>query len=352
MLRTRAKERLAISNCIAIKNNNCFQLGWTEKLSNLPNVREFCPTLLTKYISKHDFTKCDLDSYSLSPAYYVLTGRKGAWIYEKNDTAIVICNHPNTEGKALVFPEIGKGGILLNLIKDMPSPPNGFQLARIPADRAKDMRNYLLSKFDSRYASFKIVPEYAQDWLYPTRVICTEGVSAMTGSHFEEVRQKCNKLLNKKEVVSVNLTSDFIKNNKRQIEDLIFRWSANFDNKSGSLEGWISPFRQMLDACGNSSHQQLNGTALYIDGCLEAVNIYEIPVASGLPANSFISFFNSKIKGLSEYNTKDVCQRLREQGIPSLNMGGSESKGLDRYKKKFNPIESKELCTIDVKKSF
>lgn len=345
---------MKIFNLLNIKKNDQYnhfipsekqQFDWTVELSANPNVRNFSPEIIAKYFVMHDFTRCDLDSYSLSPAYYTMTGRKGAWVYEKNDTAIVICDHPNVEGKALIFPEIGKGGILPDLIEEMPSPPNGFQLARVPAAKTRNTQEEL----DSKYPNMKFieVPEYAQDWLYPAQIFCTRSVANLNGGSFGRARGRYNHFRKNNEVCVKNLSNGVFCNNKKEIQAFIQRWSDNFKGTSDELSAWLHPLYFMLSVL-EKGQCSLDATIIYCNGKIEAINIYEKPAVQNLPANLLFPFYNTSIKGLSEYSIIDLCSRLHDEGIHKLDIGGSETEGLDRYKRKFNPVESKELSTIEV----
>jgi len=61
-----------------------------------------------------------------------------------------------------------------------------------------------------------------------------------------------------------------------------------------------------------------------------------------------IGLADNSITGLSEATQIDIWQKLNEGGIRYINDGPSWRQGLDRYKKKFNPISAQKLfeCKI------
>lgn len=90
----------------------------------------------------------------------------------------------------------------------------------------------------------------------------------------------------------------------------------------------------------------LHGQIIYYNGIPSAYCIWE---ERGTVANAFAMSADREIAGLAEYNIVEACRLLREKGIQKLNIGGSETEGLNRYKKKFNPVESINLYTWEVK---
>jgi hypothetical protein len=332
---------------------NCFiecteiKGSWKEILSSNVNVRKFSSEIIRYYLKKHDFSNCKLDSYSLSPAYYAMTGRKGAWVYEKNDTAIVICDHPNADGKALIFPEIGKGGVMQDLIAEMPTPPNGFQLARVPS---VDIRN-VQEKLYSQYPMMKFVevPEYAQDWLFPVQILDAKDVVSMKGKGYQNIRTSKNKVIKNNRIILKPFNREFTIIKLNDINDLIRRWSRHFDGTSAELESWLNPLYAIIDMI-KSEEYDLSGNAIYCNGKLQAITVYEKPILNNSTANLIMSFCNSQdVSGVSDFAWVSVCSELIAEGVQKMNVGGSESYGINWYKCKFNPVESKKLSTIDVK---
>ncbi|MCP4394843.1 MAG: hypothetical protein GY804_11355 [Alphaproteobacteria bacterium] len=232
----------------------------------------------------------------------------------------------------------------------MPSPPNGYQLARVPTVDTKNQQEKLYSKYPTM--KFIEVPEYAQDWLFPAHALCTKNVVSMLGGKFQNIRTGKNKVLKENKVKIKLFTKEFVILERDNINDLIKRWGHYFKGTNEELETWLNPFYSIIDMI-KEELCDLGGTAIYCNDRLQAINIFERPLLKGNPANLLMSFCNTmEVKGISEFSWVDICDRLNKEGIDKLNVGGSETYGGNWFKRKFNPIESKSLCTIDVQKKY
>jgi hypothetical protein len=69
---------------------------------------------------------------------------------------------------------------------------------------------------------------------------------------------------------------------------------------------------------------------------------------SDTQANSFINLADINVAGLSDFQTVTTCQTLKDLGIKYLNVGGSETENLDKFKLKFTPTNSLSLISVDV----
>jgi hypothetical protein len=58
---------------------------------------------------------------------------------------------------------------------------------------------------------------------------------------------------------------------------------------------------------------------------------------------------NVACRGLPEFLINATAEKLHANGIPFLNLGGSETAGLDRFKNKFAPALSITLCSLEAK---
>ncbi|MCP4394489.1 MAG: hypothetical protein GY804_09530 [Alphaproteobacteria bacterium] len=321
-----------------------------DPLSILSRTRRFDCNVLVEYLQKHNYRSSQLDSYSLSPAYYAMTGRKGVRIYSDTDTAIVYCKHPNVENKVLIFPEIGKGGLLNDLIEEMPLPKNGIQLARVPKTQTEGLIKELSVKFSSDI-TFKEVPEYAQDWLYPVHVLSTKLVSELKGGDFRNPRRRFNKI-NREHTIRLDARKKLRKSDVFLVNDFVKRWSDNFNGTKEELESWLSYVHFMIDLYEKKQHGLGCAMVHCDDNNIQSLSFFEKPIVKGQPANYLASLYNREIKGISEFSHWFVCKNLYDMGIDKVNIGGSESEGLDVFKRKFNPIESKHLSTIEVVKKY
>ena len=68
-------------------------------------------------------------------------------------------------------------------------------------------------------------------------------------------------------------------------------------------------------------------------------------------ANLYMNLCNTAYRGLPEFLIRATAEKLHANGIPFLNLGGSETAGLDRFKNKFAPAFSLALCSLEANRS-
>ncbi|MFW6222809.1 MAG: hypothetical protein ACOC3T_04270 [Bacteroidota bacterium] len=316
-----------------------------EEIAAILNATKFSPAVVKEYIKKNVFYDSVFESYTLSPAYYAMTGRKSRWIYEKNGSAIVVCRHPNVPDILLAFPPLGDINILSDIVEEIPREYiQDLHFCRVPVELAEDYCREINKKMPF-CVRFKAVKEDVLDWLYPCCIISTFSVAKLRGGKFLDARNKYNQLTKNNEIRVEKLTTKLLNYNKKQFDSFLKRWEENFDGGLLGADDWSEPLFYMLRIYDDKEYN-LDGTVVFCNGQMESVNIYEKPVFPGMPANFLVPFFNTEIKGLSEFVFIDICKRLHAEGIALLDIGGSETEGLDRYKRKFNPVSSRALCTI------
>ena len=87
----------------------------------------------------------------------------------------------------------------------------------------------------------------------------------------------------------------------------------------------------------------LEGQLIYHHDQLKSFAIWD---KIGIFSNEFAIASDKEIDGLSEYQMYNMCIQLEQEGIKKVNIGGSETNGLDRFKKKFHPAYSYNLNTF------
>jgi len=288
--------------------------------------------------------RSDLDSYLTSPVYYALTGRKGLWIYQDGNTIVPLCWHPNVDGQILIFPPQGENNqdILKKLLTEIPVPPAGLRIARL---KKEDLNSPLMQNAKGvlgRSVSLSFVEENVLDWRYPVRTLSTERVKNMQGSAFMRARNHLKQLEQHK--ISVVPLSTFYES---QIIEFAHRWARNRTNDPTEIKELISPYEEAMNLLKDEAFR-LGGHIFFVDNCVQAVTMWEHPNNTLKIANAWVSLCNTKCKGLSEFVMKTTAEALWDIGVPYVNYGGSETKGLDDYKNKYVPAYSLDLCSVDV----
>lgn len=274
----------------------------------------------------------NVDSYLASPVYYLMTGRKGGKIFNNH---VIALKHPNKDNSILVFPCASKEyGLspydeeieVAKKIKER-NTQTEVRLARIPKD------SQLLK-------NGKGVEEELLDWKYPVHILGVNEVVRLKGKGFQQIRQRVNNLNTEKcECYDVDISEHY-----DIIKLLSIEWASDFPYDTYMKEDLVSPIETLLKLM---NHSELNicGQIIDYEGIPSAFCIWE---ERNKVANAFAMTAKRDRPGLAEYNIVQMCRKLQKKGIKKVNMGGSESEGLNRYKKKFAPIESLELKSFIV----
>lgn len=282
------------------------------------------------------------DSYLNSPLYYLITGRKGAWLYKNNDSALIVCVHPHIEDRLLVFPEVGKADYkLTSSVLNMLTPPqNGVQLARYNDKELFKLKQQLTLSKNSTIANIRHTNEETLDWSYPIHILDTKRVSNMSGPEFAQIRTKHRKAAQK--VTSTPLDQE---KGLRHMRAALKFWEGNMIANEKDTDD-MSDFYNELFKIIEKHPETIDG--LFFTQGRKPVGFSVWDVSSKDTANSLVCLGDTTITGLADYQMITACQTLNERGIRYLNTGGSELKSLDAYKAKFQPASSFKIHSIDV----
>lgn len=285
------------------------------------------------------------DSYVISVPYYLLTGRKGASLYTRGHSSLVVCKHPHIEGRLMVFPEIGAadGTLTCRVLEALESPPNGIQLARYTD---KDFCHLIEAgerlSHNKKYELHE-VEEHVMDWKYPVHILNTEQVATLKGNAFDKIRNKYNKASTHLEVLPLTDT----KANAIMRSSLMF-WVGSMiytgkETGHDLMEFYTTLFKQI-----EATPEMYGGFVALSEGAPAGFTIWDKP-AAGI-ANGIASLNHLKIKGMSEFQTITACSMLRAEGVLKYNIGGSETEGLNRHKLEYRPEQSIQLHSYEVVK--
>lgn len=281
------------------------------------------------------------DSYMYSPVYYLFTGRFGGWMYQDdNGVSDCILTHPNKAGARVILPafDTKSGAICPRVSQDImyalndEYPNEDVSLGRYPEAYKEEINQ----------ANFQAVPEDLLDWLYPTRILSTSDVYNLYGKGFQQVRQRLNQL------DKTHLKTDLIqiKHDRQELLDVVYGWACQHGGENYTYDDLTGPSNALLELMKNAD-LRLYGQKILYKGRIKAFCIYE--AANNIIANEFAISADKNMPGLSELQTYEMCKRLHAAGIKYVNLGGSETLGLDRFKKKFSPIISHRLQTYKLK---
>jgi len=278
------------------------------------------------------------DTYTNSASYFAMTGRKGLWLYGDEKTAMVIARHPNDPEQLLFFPPIGLDPVgLIQAARFDPEIPAGkIRLARVaPEDSQLSSRlqvNHIGTEKD----------EDVLDWRYPVHILGTEDVSEHKGSKFRDFRKNINKALAR------GLRSEHIsmKHHVLKAIGICKQWSERRVSQSFFLEDLLEPTKKALELLEQKA-MAMDGLVIYEGSAPISYIIWEETNPVLGMANS-ISGMSIKQKGTDEFAMLEMCKELSKKGYKRVCIGGSESEGLDAFKRKMCPVQSIPLYSLRI----
>lgn len=267
------------------------------------------------------------DSYIVSPVYYLMTGRNGGMIYRENNQTVITIIHPNLKDWILVFPALSimynqnqlsfEIKVAQKIINENPSKK--VKIARVPWKLAEKYQNL-------------VVEEDLLDWRYPVYILDVNSVLSLKGKNYQQIRQRLNnfdaKLCFEKQIAIIE--------DRNTILDISAKWASEFPYLEYSISDLLSPTERLLTLM-ERSELKIEGHIIYYKGKASAFCIWE---KRDDIANAYAMSADRSIAGLAEYNIFTMCKLLYLRGISRVNIGGSESIGLNRFKKKFSPVQA------------
>ncbi len=285
----------------------------------------------------------ELDTYLSSAAYYMFTGRNGLWLFSRRNTFLLVCWHPNYPGRILIFPQLGECDfdLISDLLECIPVPPFGVSIARVNASRQSKQSGLLTSQ---RHIVFNECIESILDWKFPVHILSTKRTADLEGQKYAKVRNKIRRIRS----ANTNILPFDAISHSRAVENLLHRWAKHNASDHEEYTTLYDPY-ECLISWSTERTLGLSGLMVFIDNKLQAVTLWDVSNGQQKTANLFVNFCNIDIIGLSDFMVVESCKTLRDQGVDYLNLGGSESDGLDSFKRKFCPARSINMCSIDVR---
>lgn len=280
----------------------------------------------------------DPDSYLSSVVYYAFTGRRGLWLYRQGQTSVPFCWHPNLDGQILVFPPRGERDFaaIVSLVQNLPTPPRGFILARFKEDDIKSLQVQDGSFYQKACA---VVEENVLDWKYPVRILSTAHLANAEGGKFRRIRNRVRHIEN-----LVVHTEDLGLKHVPCLRKLAEEWASFKSSEGEDLLDLTDPYLRLLNLVGCKG-ANLRGLIFRMNRRVRAVTMWE--VTDNETANMYVNLCsNEQCVGLSDYAIKMTADKLFQEGVSLMNLGGSESAELDYFKMKFDPVSSINIYSL------
>lgn len=304
------------------------------------------------------------DAYARSAIYYALTGRESVWVIKPGGGSIIVCApHPNSAGDLLVFfPYARKVDELkrqIEVLREYPKLLRRFSrvlLVRID-ERMRDelFRGAVGPRSEMHLFGLKLrrVEEDSLDWIYPSYDIDVHGLVEGTGQPLECFRNKIRKF----DMDGVNVVSlkamprfDLIK----VIPSIAETWATAKLMRAGNpspdrsqLHDLVSPYRRLAELAWKRC-SILDGLFLKRGDDYIGFALWELPWGGWETIPAIAALHKSYEKGLAEYLHRQVAMRLAWAGYKHMCIGGSETLGLDHFKRKLAPAATHRLCTVQL----
>lgn len=277
------------------------------------------------------------DSYSQSASYYAMTGREGLWLYSTDDTFMLIAAHPNSDNHLLLFPPMGKepASLLNQIVRDerifTGEGQPVCQLARMSG------QDQLLLEWAQASGHFKTAPEELLDWKHSAHTLSTKALIERRGQKFRDFRKGI--LRAERDGLSATLVESPA--DKAVLSGLAEAWARNTVHDGYSDNDLTAPTRAII--------RLMETTKLPLHAMIIRKGDKPVGFIAWEETNPDIGLANSmgnvaiNGKGVSEFSYLAMAEVLSERGFNHVFIGGSESKGLDAFKRKMDPVKSVPL---------
>lgn len=270
------------------------------------------------------------DPHGASTAYHMLTGRNGLWALRQGASLLLLARHPNQADQLLAFPPLGPDGRDLLRLAALTIPT--LRVCRVPHEALFSVRRSL-------GPTAAIVPEGVLDWLFPVHILGARRVAALEGPCLRAVRAKVRRA-SKRQIRWRRLVAEDI----AAVLTLVRRW-AHTQDQSLAPAAFEGPYRALFSMV-NDPRLRVRGLAFEHNGRLVGFTSWEEPRRGCATACGLGSLARRSITGLAEFQIHITASHLADQGVSEYSLGGSETPGLDAFKRKFDPVRSVRLHTV------
>ncbi len=273
------------------------------------------------------------DGYSVSPSYYAMTGRNGLWRYSNGGSFLLIAAHPNAAGHLLLFPPMGAepSRLLKEAVQDPRLSAHKIQLARMSA------QDHLILTWAQASGYFAVRTEKLLDWKYPVQTYSTRRIVEHAGRQFRNFRHGVNLARDRNLTARLATTSD----DRQTIVKLTDAWVQEKSTQNDMNDVMTTPARKLVSLMAETD-LPLHAIIVHEGDTPVGFLIWEETSAPTGLANALCGMSTAG-KGTHEFTYLSMAQILQRRGFDHICDGGSETKGLDAFKRKMNPVKSVPL---------
>lgn len=277
------------------------------------------------------------DSYLTSPNYFLVTSRKGLKAFISKGYSIIFSDHPNLLDETIIYPPVNINQALV--LKDLLTHYSSYLKRKIRIIRCGQNEINLIKNSLGKSVKLRQVKEYLLDWKYPSIIISVESVINKKGNKFKDLRYNINK------VDQSFIEFSFL--NTNHIKDalaLVNKWSEKKVSQLFDKKNLSALYEHLLNE--NIVRNDTVGYVLYYKNKLVAFNILDKPIDRSNELTSLAFLADSDHHGIPSFMRYKVCQEVKSLGIEYLNIGGSETYGLYKFKKKLAPCKELNLSSV------
>lgn len=303
-------------------------------------------------------TSTSRDVYARSALYYWLTGRGNVTRFKNKHGIIISTPHPNIPKASLYFFPFAEQSVdLAQQINDLRRYDKSIKvdtayLARIP----EAIANEFLEQRDNvipRHLTIERIDEKYLDWAFPSYDISLEKLIEAKGSDMTCFRKKSRKF-SEREVSVVPIKALSRLQIRGLIHEISHQWARNSLIHKDALgptadeATLVAPYNWLASFL--SEQHQFNGVlfdGIFLKRQDEYIGfgIWE-KVSRGTTVPGIAALPKTYEKGLSEYLYLQIAHILMQENHTTMCIGGSETEGLDRFKRKLAPVAEHRLCTL------
>jgi hypothetical protein len=260
--------------------------------------------------------------------------------------------HPNIDNTLLVFfPFVSNASELVEQIERLGNfssflvEYDEVLLARIPEAIADEV----LAGVGCAGAKVQHVDEEKLDWVYPSYDLCVESLLNPRGPRLSIYRNKISKFRKQgiEVITAKEVPPDELRVAVKQINESWIRTKLKSGTSLGDQDITTYELTDPYDTLARLSEEvtsDIDGIFLKRDNVYIAFSFWERP-RHGYTVPSFAAMTSSYEPGLSEYLHRCIAERVRDR-YQFICIGGSETAGLDQFKRKFAPVKMHRLRTL------
>ncbi|MCI5045063.1 MAG: DUF2156 domain-containing protein [Aquisalinus sp.] len=279
------------------------------------------------------------DTYAISPAIMTLYGRHGLWAHSRDGASVLFYRDPDKPGVISILPQLGslEHCLAADIVRQFPA--RAFELVRVPTENARATAQWV-SRALRRECT--VIEEPVRDYRYPVHIVSCRDIAALQGRKWRNIRQHCHAATRH---APYSVTPYEAVQDRQPMLDLYHAWAIARDDRTAPVDV-VDDFADALCRLAGLPEAFMHGLVLRMRGEAVGYSFWETPLRGQAHVNAIAGFTAQGIRGLAELLEHETMKHLAARGIHTANIGGSETAGLDAFKRKFHPVQSVLLVSI------